>query len=402
MAETYWERKLWEPHLEAMPRGELKKLQEERLRRQLVYAYEHAPLYKELYDKEKVDVYKIKTVEEFQRYVPVVSKDTLREYRERTGDVFGGVRCLPFTVENYFSHPNIAYVGLSPVVAFAGMLHRSTGTSGEPTWFMISSNDQRIYANLYARSFWRQLVRPGDFIIHPGGGLLEWHGEAASWQLASHQIGAFTFYMNMLNPDADFNLLLQLEKQGIHINYFFLLAPAFRWLRGKMEAEGTNLKRDYFSQLRSVLISNELSKSCMDDACERFGVVGITESALTEAMLTVGGCGCDWEEGQGAREYAHLPEDTHFFEVIPLGKEEPVKEAEFGEAVVTNLFSESMAYIRFRWDDIGRFKYEPCPYCGTTFMSMWPRCRTSEVVNIKGKYILMGDVEEFVYVHPEI
>jgi phenylacetate-coenzyme A ligase PaaK-like adenylate-forming protein len=134
MAETYWERKLWEPDIETMSRKELRELQKKKLFQQLIYAYENAPLYKELYDKEKVDVYKIRTIEDFQKYVPPIIKDDLRAYREKTGDVFGGIFCLPFTSRKFGSD-----------LWGQGLLFHSTGTTGKPTYYMYTKDETDIF-----------------------------------------------------------------------------------------------------------------------------------------------------------------------------------------------------------------------------------------------------------------
>jgi phenylacetate-CoA ligase len=394
MAETYWERKLWEPDIETMPRKELREFQKKKLFRQLIYAYENAPLYKELYDKEKVDVYKIRTIEDFQKYVPPISKDDLRAYRERTGDIFGGVRCLPFTAKNFGSD-----------FPFDGELLHSTGTTGKPTYYIETKEDLQNLANIRARNWWRAGIRPGDVAALGAGGvdIFNWHLEGLAYLNGYKKIGIALWYVwNQFNPAPDFDLMMQLKAQGIHLRWFHTLPALARWLMLKLEQEGKNLKRDYFPELKVVTQTGDISKGYLDYASELYGVPLINQSAVTETMWTMGACTYDWKEGDGARMSLHTPEDSHFIEIFPPGWDKAVKGAEFGEAVITNLFSRAMAYIRWRSEDLsGDIKYDPCPYCGYTHMQCRVMSRVTEAVDVMGKYITMGDVEDILYAHPE-
>ena len=392
MPRTYWDRKLWEPDVEAMPRKELRKLQEKKLFRQLIYAYENAPLYKELYDKEKVNVYRIRTIDDFQKYVPLIDKDMLRAYRERTGDIFGGILCLPLTRKNFSGeHP------------FAGKLLHSTGTTGMPTYQICTETDLNTLGNFIAREWWREGVRPGDFILSGFGGIdvLSWHLMPQVYEIAYRKVGAFFYECNMFNPGPDLDVMMLLQAQGADITFLFTGIPEFRWLVRKLEQEGKNLKRDYFPKLKCVTHAGELSKSLVDYGCQLFGVVTSTHSTVTETHWGGGACMYGWEEGDGARMYIHEPEDTHFIEIFPPGLDKPVDEAEFGEAIITNLFSQAMAYIRWRSEDWAQVRYDPCHYCGYTHMQCRIKSRVSESVNIGGKTITMGDVEDILYAHPE-
>jgi phenylacetate-CoA ligase len=394
MAETYWERKLWEPDIETMPRKELRELQKKKLFRQLIYAYENAPFYHELYNKEKVDVYKIRTIEDFQKLVPTVDKDMLRAYRERTGDIFGGNRCLPLTARNFAGE-----------FFSVGKILHSTGTTGMPTYYIFTKDDLDTSGNIHARAFWRQGLRPGDFVWWGIGGIegQNWHLEVVNHENAFRKINVCLYSWNMLNPAPDFDVAMRLEAQGIHVRWIYTTIPGFRWLVQKMEQESKNLKRDYFPELKCVFQTGELSKSLLDYGCELCGIPLSTYSAVTETMLTgCSDCVYDWKEGDGGRIWQHIPEDTHFIEIFPPSSDKAVDGAKFGEMVITNLFSKGMAYIRFRAEDYAQVRYDPCPYCGFTHIQGRIKSRVSESANVKGKTITMGDIEDILYTHPEL
>ena len=50
-----YDQKYYDPEIECMPRPELEKLQLERLKEMVVFAYENAPYYKREWDKAGVD-----------------------------------------------------------------------------------------------------------------------------------------------------------------------------------------------------------------------------------------------------------------------------------------------------------------------------------------------------------
>jgi phenylacetate-coenzyme A ligase PaaK-like adenylate-forming protein len=140
----------------------------------------------------------------------------------------------------------------------------------------------------------------------------------------------------------------------------------------------------------------------LDYGCELFGVPISSHSTVTETMWGGDACVYEWKEGDSARMYIHYPEDSHFIEFLPPGADNTAEGVEFGEAVITNLYSKAMAYIRFHSEDWMQVQYDPCAYCGYTHMQCRTKSRVSESVNVKGKTITMGDIEDILYAYPEL
>jgi phenylacetate-CoA ligase len=387
MAETYWERKLWEPDIETMSRKELRELQKRKLFPQLIYAYENAPLYKELYDKEKVDVYKIRTIEDFQKYVPSVDKEMFREYRERTGNVFGGICCL--SIENRIFRP------LGYDLA-AGRFCRSTGTTGMPTCFMYTERDTRIQATLGAREWWRAGVRPNDRMALFHSDVIGWHGGPIPYELAAlKEIGAF-YYIEAMNM---WEMGLNLSKL-FDVNILYFVLHNSRAVAQEMEKKRTTVKDSILPHLKVASVTGELSKSSFEYEAKMFGVPVVSHTYVTDAAF-IQGCCFDEAQQTGAALYQHFPEDMFFIELFPVGSDKAVEGADFGELVITSLFSESMAFIRFNTEDTARMRYDPCPYCGYTHVQGRVMSRVTESVNVGGKIITMAEVEDVTQAHPE-
>jgi phenylacetate-CoA ligase len=387
MAETYWERKFWEPDIETMPRKELRELQKKKLFRELVYAYENAPFYHELYDKEKVDVYKIRTIEDFQKYVPSVDKEMFREYREKTGNVLGGACCLSMNISSF--RPNRCDLT-------GGKLCRSTGTTGLPTCFMYTERDTKVGALLGAREYWRMGERPNDRMVLFGGEAVGWHG-ALIYDIASHnEIGAFLYIENMGAMD----LGLKIAKL-FDVNILYLTLTNVRPLSQMVEREGTTVKDSYLPHLKVAPVTGEMSKSALEYHASMLGVPIWSHWFVTDVALLGGGCLDEALACNNVSLYQHFPEDMQFVEIFPPGSDKAIEGAEFGELVTTNLFSESMAYVRFRTEDLAQIRYDPCPYCGYTHMQGRIMSRVVETVNVKGKLINMAEIEDITQAYPE-
>jgi phenylacetate-coenzyme A ligase PaaK-like adenylate-forming protein len=165
----------------------------------------------------------------------------------------------------------------------------------------------------------------------------------------------------------------------------------------KLEREGKNLKRDYFPHLKNVLQCNELSVSLMAYYNKVFGVPIVNGGAVSEAMYAGGSCIDEGDVGT----FLHMHEDMIFIEVFDPRKEVPVEGLEFGQGVFTNMYFQSMAYVRFRSEDWDRVRWDPCPYCGATHMQMRFMGRISESADVKGRIVTAAEIEDIVYTRPE-
>jgi phenylacetate-coenzyme A ligase PaaK-like adenylate-forming protein len=247
-------------------------------------------------------------------------------------------------------------------------------------------------------------VRPSDYCLVSGAEVLSFQGGGVPYVRSVRKIGAFIQVISVATPVLEFDTAVELEAQGIlHTRWIYPQSPAYRWLIQKLENEDKNLKRDYFPELKCAVVANEQSKSLLDYGCKLFGVPIVNHTGMAELMFYINDCMYGWSEDEGARMHVHFPEDTHFIEIFPIGSYEPVKVVEFGEPVITNLFSECMAYIRFRSEDlVSEIRYDPCPYCGYTHMQYRPRSRVSESVTVKGKVITMSHIEDILYAYSEL
>jgi phenylacetate-CoA ligase len=127
-----------------MPPAEREKAILARLQEVTRYAYAHAPFYRRKWDEAGFHPDKLKTLEDFEDKVPVITKADLREAQARA-PMFGDYLCVP---ESEIHH-----------------VHGTSGTTGRPTAFGIGRNDWHAIANAHARIMWGMGIRPGDTVF---------------------------------------------------------------------------------------------------------------------------------------------------------------------------------------------------------------------------------------------
>ncbi len=134
----------WFPRRETMPAGEREAAILERLREVTRYAYRRAPFYRRKWDEAGFHPDQLKSLEDFEDKVPVITKADLRESQVRA-PMFGDYLCIP---ESEVHH-----------------VHGTSGTTGRPTAFAIGRSDWRAIANAHARILWGMGIRPGDTVF---------------------------------------------------------------------------------------------------------------------------------------------------------------------------------------------------------------------------------------------
>lgn len=133
----------WFRQRETMPAGDREKAILERLRVVCRYAYDHSPFYRRRWNEAGFHPDQLRSLEDFEDRVPVVTKKELRE-SQAMSPPFGDYLCIP---DSEVFH-----------------IHGTSGTTGRPTAFAIGRNDWIAIANAHARIMWAMGMRPGDMI----------------------------------------------------------------------------------------------------------------------------------------------------------------------------------------------------------------------------------------------
>jgi phenylacetate-CoA ligase len=134
----------WFAQRETMPGAQREKAILARLQEVTRYAYRLAPFYRRKWDQAGFHPDKLKSLEDFEDKVPVITKADLREAQARA-PMYGDYLCVP---EAEIHH-----------------VHGTSGTTGRPTAFGIGRDDWQAIANAHARIMWGMGIRPGDTVF---------------------------------------------------------------------------------------------------------------------------------------------------------------------------------------------------------------------------------------------
>ena len=134
----------WFPVRETMPAAERERAILKRLQDVCHYAYAHSAFYRRRWDEAGFHPAALRSLEDFEAKVPVITKRDLRESQAKA-PAFGEYLCIP---QSEIFH-----------------VHGSSGTTGRPTAFAISRNDWEAIANAHARVMWGMGIRPTDTVF---------------------------------------------------------------------------------------------------------------------------------------------------------------------------------------------------------------------------------------------
>jgi phenylacetate-CoA ligase len=134
----------WFPRRETMPPGEREVAILARLQEVTRHAWDHSPMYRHKWEEAGFHPDQLRSLEDFESRVPVLTKQDLRDAQSRVPP-FGDYLCVP--------DAEVFHV------------HGTSGTTGRPTAFAIGRDDWDAIANAHARILWAMGLRPGDTIF---------------------------------------------------------------------------------------------------------------------------------------------------------------------------------------------------------------------------------------------
>jgi phenylacetate-CoA ligase len=358
---------IWDPVVETMPRGEVEAMQGEQLIRQVRYVFENSPLFRALCDEAHVQPADIRKLSDITK-LPVLEKHHLRAFREAHRDPFGGTACVP--VDHLY------------------VCNHSTGTTGKPTLFGLTREDFETIGDLYARVLYGIGFRGG--YRWAANGIIHWHGYQTAAEYGAQKLGVIP--MLMARPprgetliglfedwsDFDFDILGHYQPE-FEIPY--LRSRGFRPL-------------DVFRNLRFITTGVDMSDSRRRILEGAWGVPFRNTYGSGDQYVVGGECLID-------KPYFHMPEDHYIFEFLDSETLEPVPPGTPGELFVTNLWAKGFPFIRYRMEDVAVAKPEPCP-CGRTSLRMRVLGRLAWSVDVAGRRIFNGEVEDVVWSHPRL
>ena len=343
--------KMWQKEIETMPREELKKLQGERLCRQVKRMYERVELFRKRMDEAGLKPEDIRGVEDL-KLLPFSYKQDLRDY-------------YPYGL---FAEPmeNIVRV------------HASSGTTGKKIVVGYTRKDLEAWADCVARMMTAVGLDRNDFIqVAYGYGLFT--GGLGAHE-GAQRIGATVIPISSGNTHNQIQTMVDFGSTAL------CCTPSYAMYLG--EAVNEAGLRDKI-KLKAGIFGAEPWTEDMRHAIEdSLGLKAYDIYGLSEIM----GPGVAYECSEQAG--MHICEDMFIAEIIDPDTGEVLPEGATGELVFTTLTKEGFPVIRYRTRDICTLIYEPCK-CGRTHIRMKkPQGRSDDMLIIRGVNVFPSQIEE--------
>jgi phenylacetate-CoA ligase len=345
----------WNKEAETMPREELQKLQLQRLREVVKYAYERVPFYRKRFEASGIKPEDIRSLEDL-KYIPFTSKADLREV-------------YPF---------GLFAVPLSEIVE----IHSSSGTTGKPVVAGYTRRDLEVWGEVMARSLTMIGVTSQDVIqIAYGYGLFT---GGLGFHYGALKIGATIVPASAGNTRRQITLMQDFGTTVLACTPSYALYLA-EYARDEMGIDPSTLKLrvgSFGAEMWTEEMRREIEK--------RFGIKAYNVYGLTEIIGP--GVAHECEEQKGL----HIWEDHFLPEIIDPETGEWVEEGKEGELVLTTLTKEGVPMIRFRTRDITSFVPGECP-CGRTGRRIERiKGRTDDMIKVRGVMLFPYQIEQCI------
>lgn len=339
----------FQPETETMPVSEIKKLQSEKLVRQVRHVYKNCAPYRAKMDEAGVSPEDIRGIEDLHK-LPFITKADLRD--------------------------NYPYGLLSVPKSECVRIHSTSGTTGRRVVAFYTQHDIDLWEDCCARALAAAGATSEDICqIAYGFGLFT---GGAGLNGGSHKLGCMTLPMSSGNTERQIQFMNDLGTTVLCCtpSYAAYLAEN---MRERGEAENP-LRIGIFG---AEPWTEEMRRSIEDALNIRaYDIYGLTE-------LSGPGVAFECCEQHGM----HINEDHFIAEIIDPETGEVLPEGSKGELVFTSLDKEAFPLLRYRTRDICILSRKQCS-CGRTFIRMTkPMGRSDDMLIIRGVNVFPSQIE---------
>ncbi len=344
-------RKYYQEEIETMPVEEIKKLQSEKLVKQVAHVYKNVPYYRDLMDKKGVKPEDIRGIEDLYK-LPFIEKSDLRE-----------------------TYP---YGMLAVPLTDCVRIQSTSGTTGRRVIAYYTQHDIDLWEDCCARA----LIAAGadrDDVIQVSYGYGLFTG-GAGLNGGSHKVGSLTLPMSSGNTERQLQFMLDMKATVL------CCTPSYAAYLGESLKE-QGYTPDQIPLKAGIFGAEPWTQEMRRNIEETLGIKAYDIYGLTE----ISGPGVSFEcSAQGGM---HVNEDHFLAEIIDPETGEPLPEGTKGELVFTCLDKEAFPLLRYRTRDICVLTREPCP-CGRTHVRMQkPMGRSDDMMIIRGVNVFPSQIE---------
>ena len=346
MAQNYYQKEI-----ETMPVEDLKKLQSEKIVKQVKHVYENVAYYRNLMDEKGVKPEDIQSIDDLHK-LPFLTKADLRD-----------------------AYP---YGLLARPLNECVRIHSTSGTTGRRVVAFYTQNDVELWEDCCARAIVAAGGTNEDVCQVAYGYGLFTGGPGLNG--GSHKVGCLTLPMSSGNTDRQIQFMTDLGATILCCTPSYAAYIAETLAEKGYKPEDIPLKAGIFGaepwteEMRQG-IQNALGIKAYD-------IYGLTET-------TGPGVSFECSEQTGM----HINEDHFLAEIIDPDTGEVLPEGSKGELVFTSLDKEAFPLLRYRTRDICVLTRKPCS-CGRTHIKMSkPMGRSDDMLIIRGVNVFPSQIE---------
>ena len=345
------EQRYYQKEIETMPVEELKKLQSEKLVKQVKHVYGNVPYYRALMDEKGVRPEDIHGIEDLH-LLPFITKADLRD-------------AYPY---------GLLAVPLKDCVR----IQSTSGTTGRRVVAFYTQKDVDLWEDCCARAIVAAGGTNEDVCQVAYGYGLFTGGPGLNG--GSHKVGCLTLPMSSGNTERQIQFMTDLSAT------ILCCTPSYAAYIGESLAEKGYKPEDI--PLKAGIFGAEPWTEEMRRSIEAtLGIKAYDIYGLTET--TGPGVSFECSEQTGM----HINEDHFLAEIIDTDTGEVLPEGSKGELVFTSLDKEAFPLLRYRTRDICVLTRKPCS-CGRTHIKMSkPMGRSDDMLIIRGVNVFPSQIE---------
>ena len=344
-------RKYYQPEAETMPVEEIKRLQSEKLVKQVKHVYENVAPYRKKMDEKGVKPEDIKGIEDLYK-LPFIEKSDLRD-----------------------SYP---YGMLAKPLADCVRIQSTSGTTGKRVIAYYTQHDIDLWEDCCARALVAVGADREDVVqVSYGYGLFT---GGPGLNGGSHRVGCLTLPMSSGNTERQLQFMTDLNATVL------CCTPSYAcYLAESLKEKGYT--PDTIPLKAGIFGAEPWTAEIRKNIEEGLGIKAYDIYGLTE--ISGPGVSFECEEQTGM----HINEDHFLAEIINPETGEVLPEGEKGELVFTCLDKEAFPVLRYRTRDICVLNRKKCS-CGRTFIKMAkPMGRSDDMMIIRGVNVFPSQIE---------
>ena len=345
------EEKYFQKEIETMPREEMKKLQSEKLIKQVQHVYANVPYYRDLMDQKGVKPEDIQSIDDLHK-LPFLSKADLRD-----------------------AYP---YGLLAKPLGDCVRIHSTSGTTGRRVVAFYTQHDIDLWEDCCARAITAVGGTNEDVCqVAYGYGLFT---GGAGLNGGSHKVGCLTLPMSSGSTERQVQFMMDLNAT------ILCCTPSYAAYIGETLKE-MGYTPDQIPLKAGIFGAEPWTEEMRRGIEETLGIKAYDIYGLTET--TGPGVAFECSEQTGM----HINEDHFFAEIIDPDTGEVLPEGSKGELVFTSLDKEAFPLLRYRTRDICVLSRKKCS-CGRTLIKMAkPMGRTDDMLIIRGVNVFPSQIE---------